>query len=148
MGALIVFSAAFFVTCVMPRNPGLVGLVITSALNLTGIMNWMVRQVTELEINMNSVERVIEYHKLEEEAPAESSPGKAPPPSWPPLGVIEVKELQVRYRPELDLVLKGITFDIKSREKVGVCGECEKCEPSKTRVNTSPSHGPSDSPVM
>jgi hypothetical protein len=30
----------------------------------------MVRQVTELELNMNSVERVIEYEKLPEEAPA------------------------------------------------------------------------------
>jgi hypothetical protein len=36
MGAAIVFSAAFFVTVVMPRNPGLVGLVVTAALNLTG----------------------------------------------------------------------------------------------------------------
>ena len=123
MGALIVFSAAFFVTVVMPRNPGLVGLVITSALNLTGIMNWMVRQLTELEINMNSVERVVEYHKLEEEAPAESSPGQAPPPTWPAHGVIEVQGLKVKYRPELELVLKGISFDIKSKEKVGVCGE-------------------------
>ena len=34
-----------------------------------GIMNWMVRQVTELEVNMNSVERVVEYDKHDEEAP-------------------------------------------------------------------------------
>jgi hypothetical protein len=40
-----------------------VGLAITSALNLTGIMNWMVRQMTELEVNMNSVERLVEYLK-------------------------------------------------------------------------------------
>ena len=33
-------------------------------------MNWMVRQVTELEVNMNSVERVVEYEKHEEEAPS------------------------------------------------------------------------------
>lgn len=37
------------------------GLAITSALNLTGIMNWAVRQMTELEVNMNSVERMVEY---------------------------------------------------------------------------------------
>ncbi len=29
----------------------------------------MVRQVTELEVNMNSVERVVEYENHEEEAP-------------------------------------------------------------------------------
>lgn len=27
------------------------------------IMNWMVRQMTELEVNMNSVERMVEYNK-------------------------------------------------------------------------------------
>ena len=36
---------------------------------MSGIMNWMVRTVTDLEVNMNSVERVIEYEKHDEEAP-------------------------------------------------------------------------------
>jgi hypothetical protein len=46
---------------VQPTAPGLAGLALTSALNLTGLMNWMVRQTTELEVNMNSVERLVEY---------------------------------------------------------------------------------------
>jgi hypothetical protein len=32
----------------------LAGLALTSALNLTGTFAWMVRQTTELEVNMNS----------------------------------------------------------------------------------------------
>ena len=40
---------------------GLAGLALTSTLNLTQLMNWLVRQLTELEMNMNSVERVLEY---------------------------------------------------------------------------------------
>jgi hypothetical protein len=63
MGALVVFSAAVTVAVIFPRNAGLAGLAITSALNLTGIMNWMVRQTTELEVNMNSVERMVEYNR-------------------------------------------------------------------------------------
>lgn len=122
MGAAVVFSATFFVTVVMPRSPGMVGLVITSALNLTGILNWMVRQVTELEINMNSVERVTEYDKLPEEAASRSLPGKGPPMDWPTEGAISVQRLEVRYRPDLDLVLRGLSFEVRGREKVGVCG--------------------------
>lgn len=52
MGACVVFLAAVTVSVVLPRNSGLAGLAITSALNLTGIMNWMVRQVTELEVSL------------------------------------------------------------------------------------------------
>lgn len=32
------------------------------------------------------------------------------------------QDVQLRYRPELPLVLKGISFDIKPGEKVGIIG--------------------------
>jgi hypothetical protein len=41
-----------------PPPPGLAGFALTSALNLTGTLAWMVRQTTELEVNMNSGEGV------------------------------------------------------------------------------------------
>jgi hypothetical protein len=44
---------------------------------------------------------------------------KRPPADWPSKGEIQFHSYQVRYRPELDLVLKGITCHIKSMEKVG-----------------------------
>ena len=53
LGILVVFCTAILVGVALPRNAGLAGLAITSALNLTGLMNWMVRQTTELEVNMN-----------------------------------------------------------------------------------------------
>ncbi|GFR41153.1 hypothetical protein Agub_g1817 [Astrephomene gubernaculifera] len=121
MGALVVFTAAITVAVIFPRNAGLAGLAITSALNLTGIMNWMVRQTTELEVNMNSVERMIEYDRYEEEAPAVIECSR-PPANWPAQGEIQVQDLVVRYRPELDPVLRGLTFTVAGREKVGVCG--------------------------
>jgi hypothetical protein len=58
--SILTRSSSIDCTCCIT---GLVGLAITSALNLTGIMNWMVRQMTELEVNMNSVERLVEYLK-------------------------------------------------------------------------------------
>ena len=48
----MVFGTALFVGAVMPRSAGLAGLALTSALSLTGLMNWMVRQTTELEVSL------------------------------------------------------------------------------------------------
>lgn len=121
MGAVIVFCSVVFVSVVLPRNAGLAGLALTSALNLTGIMNWMVRQTTELEVNMNAVERMVEYKKYEEEAPP-VVPGHRPPRDWPSQGSILVEQLVVKYRPELDPVLKGLSFKVEGCEKIGVCG--------------------------
>lgn len=78
-----------------PQDAGMAGLALTSALNLTGIMNWMVRQSTDLEVNMNSVERMIEYNKYPEEAPAVIDFNR-PPAEWPKQGSITVQDLFVK----------------------------------------------------
>ena len=52
------------------------GLAISSAMALTGMFQWGVRQSAEVENQMTSVERVIEYSKLPREADFESKPGK------------------------------------------------------------------------
>ncbi len=49
-------------------------------------------------------------------------PGQDPPSDWPQHGVVEFKNYQTRYRPGLDLVLKGITCSIRAGEKVGIVG--------------------------
>lgn len=45
-----------------------------------------------------------------------------PEEGWPSRGVLEVRDAQVRYRPELPLVLKGVSFEVAAGEKVGICG--------------------------
>uniref|UniRef100_A0A8B9S070 ABC-type glutathione-S-conjugate transporter n=1 Tax=Accipiter nisus TaxID=211598 RepID=A0A8B9S070_9AVES len=47
---------------------------------------------------------------------------KRPPHGWPSKGEIQFVDYKVRYRPELELVLQGITCNIGSTEKVGVVG--------------------------
>lgn len=82
------------------------------------MMNWLVRMTAELEVSMNSVERLVEYNPLETEAPAVVDSNR-PPESWPSQGVIEVQNLEVRYRPELASVINDLSFTTKAREKVG-----------------------------
>ena len=79
------------------------------------------RQTTQLEVTMNSVERMVEYLKFDSEKD-DIIPDSRPDPHWPSKGAITVENLRVKYRPELDDVLKGITFSVAAREKIGVCG--------------------------
>lgn len=53
LGTLVSLGTALAVTIIMPQSAGLAGLALTAALNLTGILNWSVRQSTDLEIQMN-----------------------------------------------------------------------------------------------
>jgi len=82
----------------------------------------MVRQVAELENNMNSVERVVHYaQSLEQEAAHEIADSPASP-DWPLQGKIVMKDVVMRYRPELPPVLKGLSMTISPGEKIGVVG--------------------------
>ena len=121
LGTFIVLCSAIVVSGIVPTTAGLAGLALTSALNLTGLMSWMVRQTTELEVNMNSVERLVEYDDEPTEAPA-IIPGNRPLPEWPTRGQLSVEDLVVRYRPELDPVLHGISFEVRGCEKIGIAG--------------------------
>lgn len=43
--------------------------------------------------------------------------------SWPENNSgIEVRHLKFRYRPELDLVLKDLSFSLKPKEHIGIVG--------------------------
>ncbi|XP_045694930.1 ATP-binding cassette sub-family C member 4 isoform X2 [Phyllostomus hastatus] len=101
-------------------DAGQVGLALSYALSLMGMFQWCVRQSTEVENMMISVERVMEYTDLEKEAPWESP--KHPPPAWPHEGVIVFDNVNFTYSLDGPLVLKHLTALIKAREKVGIVG--------------------------
>ncbi|XP_023170245.2 probable multidrug resistance-associated protein lethal(2)03659 isoform X2 [Drosophila hydei] len=107
-----------------PENPGQIGLAITQAMSMTGMVQWGMRQSAELENSMTSVERVIEYRALNAEGEFSSMGDKKPPASWPPAGQIVADDLSLRYAPDpqAPYVLKSLNFVIEPREKVGIVG--------------------------
>nr|XP_019944660.1 PREDICTED: canalicular multispecific organic anion transporter 1 [Paralichthys olivaceus] len=120
LGNLVVFFSALLAVINRENlDSSLVGLSISSALNITQSLNWLVRMNTELETNIVAVERVSEYSVIENEA--EWVNDNRPPENWPEEGKLEFDNYMVRYRPGLDLVLHGVTCDIEGTEKVCVC---------------------------
>lgn len=121
LGNLVVFFSALLAVIARDSlDSGLVGLSISYALNVTQTLNWLVRMTSELETNIVAVERVSEYTEIENEADWVSE--IRPPEKWPEAGRLRFENFKVRYRPELDLVLHGITCDIDSTEKIGIVG--------------------------
>lgn len=125
IGAVVILASAGFAIISVANHSGLsagmVGLAMSYALQITTSLNWIVRQTVEVETNIVSVERVLEYARLPSEAP-EINPRHRPPASWPANGAISFNNYSARYREGLDLVLKNINLDIKSHEKIGVVG--------------------------
>ena len=115
------------VTIGMTANPILtssaIGLTVSSAISLSGMFQWGVRQSAELESQMTSVERVDEYSHLEPEKNLETCPdNKKPPPDWPNKGAIIFNDVSLQYNPEDPPVLKNLCFSVKGMEKVGIVG--------------------------
>ncbi|XP_032125549.1 multidrug resistance-associated protein 6 isoform X2 [Sapajus apella] len=122
LGNGLVFAAA---TCAVLSkahlSAGLVGFSVSAALQVTQTLQWVVRNWTDLENSIVSVERMQDYAWTPKEAPWRL-PTCSPQPPWPHGGQIEFRDFGLRYRPELPLAVQGVSFKIHAGEKVGIVG--------------------------
>ncbi|XP_054848807.1 ATP-binding cassette sub-family C member 6 isoform X2 [Eublepharis macularius] len=118
---LVLFAALLAVNSKPHLSPGMVGFSVSCALQVTGILNWMVRSLTDMENNIMSVERVRDYSETPKEAPWTLSSNFLNE-NWPTEGMIEFKEYSLRCRPDLELSLKNINIKINGQEKIGISG--------------------------
>lgn len=103
-------------------SSGDVGLAILQSCALIGMCQWGMRQSAELENHMTSVERVMEYAKLEPEPPMETEEHLKPKGPWPSKGRIEFINFSLRYSPNADCVLRNLRLVIEPQQKIGIVG--------------------------
>ena len=123
LGGLLIFASAIFVVLGSAQiDPEQVGLQLSYAIRITGLLNLIVRILSLAENSFNSVERLREYTNIPSEASDESDFDQKPPLTWPNEGTIEYDNVVARYRPDLDPVLTGLTFRVNTHEKIGIVG--------------------------
>lgn len=66
----------------------------------------------------NSLERIQQYMVIEQEP--KPTPDGVPPAYWPASGSLIVNKLSARYSVDGPKVLKDISFDVQSGERIGI----------------------------
>lgn len=122
VGSLVMLFAGIFVMLSVGKiDAGLAGLSLSYAISFSESALWIVRLYSDVEMNMNSVERLQEYLEIEVEPPSEI-PETEPRSTWPEKGEIKVDNVSLRYSPELPRVIKNVTFDVEPNNKIGIVG--------------------------
>ncbi|KAK8864683.1 hypothetical protein IAR55_001935 [Kwoniella newhampshirensis] len=95
------------------------GLTLNFAMIVSQGLFYLMEMYSGLEQTFVSAERVNHYITMPDH---ESEEGVVPSQDWPRQGQIKVKNLDVRYAPDLPDVLRGVSFDVKPGQRVGLVG--------------------------
>ena len=106
-------------------NVGFIGLVMSYVLQLLTFVQWAVRQSAEVENQMISVERIIEYTRIKPEGNTNADQGSqtvSVSENWPQNGAVEFDQVSMSYPSTSKLVLKNVCFSINPGQKIGLVG--------------------------
>ncbi|XP_026322609.1 probable multidrug resistance-associated protein lethal(2)03659 isoform X1 [Hyposmocoma kahamanoa] len=145
--AFVTFSFFLFADGTMGGN---VGLAITQVIGLVGMCQYGMRQTAEVENQMTSVERILEYTNLPAEKPVDvnelalkQNHPNVDFPKWPTKGEIIFEDVSLEYEKpprkdqpipnpitgpvttelkESTFAIKGVSFGVRPAEKVAVVG--------------------------
>lgn len=115
-----IFVASVIYVCVFVEiglTGDQVGLAITQSISLLGLLQWGIRSTADISNQMPAVERIFEYQQLESEKEPEHP--KKLPDNWPSNGCIQFQNVSYRYSPKGERILRGLSFIIKSKQKIG-----------------------------
>uniref|UniRef100_A0A7N8X4I8 ATP-binding cassette, sub-family C (CFTR/MRP), member 12 n=1 Tax=Mastacembelus armatus TaxID=205130 RepID=A0A7N8X4I8_9TELE len=103
-------------------NPALKGLAMSYTIQMTGMLQYVVRCSTDVEARFSSVERLLEYiTSSTSEAPRHIKEAQIPD-DWPKSGAITFQNYKMRYRENTPIVLDGLDFQVHAGEKLGIVG--------------------------
>ncbi|KAJ1388456.1 P-loop containing nucleoside triphosphate hydrolase [Sesbania bispinosa] len=123
VSAVVLASAALCMVVLPPGTftSGFIGMALSYGLSLNNSLVFSIQNQCNISNYIISVERLNQYMHIPSEAP-EVIEGNRPPVNWPVAGRVEIDELQIRYRPDAPLVLRGITCTFEGGHRIGIVG--------------------------
>lgn len=123
LSASVLSSAALCMVLLPPGTftPGFIGMALSYGLSLNMSLVMSIQNQCTIANYIISVERLNQYMYVPSEAP-EVIEENRPPPSWPSVGKVDICDLQIRYRPDAPLVLRGISCTFQGGHKIGIVG--------------------------
>ncbi|XP_059662249.1 ABC transporter C family member 10-like [Cornus florida] len=121
--AVVLSSLALAIT-LLPfeaSQSGYIGMALSYGLSMNIFLVFSVQSQCMLSNLIISVERLEQYMQIPSEAP-EIIEGNRPALNWPAVGKVEICDLKVRYRPNVPLVLQGISCTFEGGHKIGIVG--------------------------
>ena len=105
-------------------DPVLAALALTYILQMTSLFQWGFRNWAECQNHFVSVERALSYSRAPQEPAAEIAKvdSELRAQGWPARGAVRFEGVQMRYRPELPLVLTSVDFALPAGVKAAVVG--------------------------
>jgi len=116
LGNFICIFIAYFTTF----DAGLFGLALQLLQEIAEYGNWLTRLSLLVDIQMQSVERILIYYDIKEEKGYKQKTLQQS--DFLRHGDIKFNNIYMRYSPELDYVLRGLTFQIPAGSKIGIVG--------------------------
>ncbi|KMZ58299.1 Multidrug resistance protein ABC transporter family [Zostera marina] len=121
----LVFGFTLILLVGLPKgsiNSSVAGLAVTYGLSLNSEISSIIFSACIADKLMISVERILQYTKLESEGPLVVKGTTRPSENWPENGTVCFKNLEIRYAPHLPSVLKNISCVFPGKKKIGVVG--------------------------
>ncbi|GAA5895640.1 hypothetical protein JCM8208_005288 [Rhodotorula glutinis] len=102
-------------------SSGVAGFLLSTALEFTSRILYVVRAINKNELSLNSVQRILQYStEVDVEEPHHDR--KEPPAHWPDSGRIEFDNYSAKYAEDGEDVLHELSMRIEPGEKIGIVG--------------------------
>lgn len=100
------------------QQPSLIALGLLYSLQITGVLNGLISSFTTLEIDLISVERLVQYFENTEK----ENPGMIKLVDFPKKGEIKFENVRFKYKNDSNYALNSISFKIDANRFVGIVG--------------------------